>query len=194
MNATHGTFFLACLMAAVCVAPAVSRAQPISTQSPFLPRVGTPINATNDNTPVELRGILAGDAGPLFGLYDPVRKQGGWLKLNEQGREFPAIIKNYDAASESVTVEYQGRMMSINLKKTVRIDAAPVVAAATPPRPLPGQPPVVQGSSPEDARRLEAVAAEVARRRQARQAAAAAAAHQQQLNQPPVAGMPNRAR
>lgn len=160
----------------------------ITMQSPFLPRSGSGIAATAENTPVELRGILKGDTGPVFGFYDPTKRQGGWIKLNEPGKDFPISVRNYDAANDAVTVEYQGRVMNLKLKE-LKIDAAPAVAVAGPPRPgpMPGQPAVAQAPTADDTRRLEAVAAEVARRRQARQSAAT---QQQPGQQSPTTAQP----
>jgi len=147
-------------------------AEAISTVSPFLPQNGT-AGAVTENSPIELRGILVAPGGSLFGLYDPVKKQGGWAKLNEAGRDF--TVRTYDAANDAVTVEYQGRVLTLALK-TSKIESLPAMAmvAPMPPRPSPGGPPggvVAAAPSVDDTKRLEAVAAEVARRRQLRQAA-----------------------
>ena len=77
------------------------RAQNISTVSPFLPQNGAGGPVT-ENSPIELRGILAIPGGSLFGLFDPVKKQGGWVKLNEAGRDF--TVRSYDAANVAVTM------------------------------------------------------------------------------------------
>ena len=150
-------------------------AQEISTVSPFLPRNGAGAGAASANSPIELRGIMAIPGGMLFGLFDPVQKKGGWVKLNEAGRDF--LVRTYDAANDGVTVEYQGRVLNL-LLKTSKIEALPAMAMVGPPRPMNGPQQLAPAPSPEDAKRIEAVAAEVARRRQARQAA-------QQQQQPP---------
>jgi len=184
MKTTRGISRLAGLIIVAVVGVTLSRLQAevvnISTQSPFLPRAGAGISTTSENTPVDLRGILKGETGPVFGFYDTTKRLAGWVKLNETGKDFPITVRNYDAANDAVTVEYQGRVLNLALK-SAKIDAAPAMAMAGPPRPVPapGQPAVSQAPSADDTRRLEAVAAEVARRRQARQAAA------QQQPQPP---------
>jgi hypothetical protein len=103
-------------------------------------------------------------------LFDPVQKKGGFVKLNEAGRDF--LVRTYDAANDAVTVEYQGRTLNLALK-SAKIEALPAMAMA-PPRPMTGPqgPQVAPVPTPDDTKRIEAVAAEVARRRQARQAAA----------------------
>jgi hypothetical protein len=145
-------------------------AQNISTSSPFLPRNGAGVGAATANSPIEFRGITSTSEGILFGLFDPVQKKGGFVKLNEAGRDF--LVRTYDAANDAVTVEYQGRTLNLALK-SAKIEALPAMAMA-PPRPMAGPqgPQVAPVPTPDDTKRIEAVAAEVARRRQARQAAA----------------------
>ena len=151
-----------------------ARAQTISMASPFLPRNGGAIGSGPENSPVELRGILKDEGASVFGLYDPIKKQGGWIKLNETGKDFPATVRSYDAANESVTVEYQGRVLNLSLK-TAKIESMPIVAQNLAARPgLPNQvPPAINGAPAvtDNARQMEAVAAEVQRRRLQRQAA-----------------------
>jgi hypothetical protein len=155
------------------------QAQAISTVSPFLPQSGSSA-AVTENSPIELRGILAIPGGSLFGLFDPVKKQGGWVKLNEDGRDF--TVRSYDAANDAVTVEYQGRVLSLALK-TSKIESMPAMFMTQPPRPVAG-PQMATAPTVDEAKRLEAVAAEVQRRRQQRQAA------MQQAAQGPGGQMP----
>jgi hypothetical protein len=174
------------LLAGCAVLAPTLRAQNISTVSPFLPRGGAGAGAATPNSPIELRGIMAAPEGTLFGLFDPVQKKGGWVKLNEAGRDF--LVRTYDAANDAVTVEYQGRTLNLALK-SAKIEAMPAVALAGPPRPAAG-PQAGPTPSVDDTKRIEAVAAEVARRRQARQAAA----QQQPQPPPPQQPQPNRQR
>ena len=164
-----GRISLAVVVLVLCGALAGGvQAQAISTVSPFLPQSAA-AGAVTDNSPIELRGIQSTPSGVLFGLYDPVKKQGGMVKLNEAGRDF--TVRAYDAANDAVTVEYQGRVLSLALKSS-KIESMPAMApvAAMPPRPIPGQQ-IASAPTVDEAKRLEAVAAEVARRRQQRQAA-----------------------
>jgi len=172
-----GQIYVAVVMLALTGALAERlQAQAISTVSPFLPQSGA-AGAVTDNSPIELRGILAIPGGSLFGLYDPVKKQGGWVKLNEAGRDF--TVRTYDAANDAVTVEYQGRVLSLALKSS-KIESMAAIPMAQPPRVVPG-PQLATAPTVDEAKRLEAVAAEVARRRLQRQAAM-----QQQQQQMPV--------
>lgn len=193
MKTTRGISPLAGLLLVLGLTTSLTRVQAevmsISTNSPFLVRSGAGVTTPTENTPVVLHGILPSETGgPLFGFFDATKKQGGWVKLNETSKDFPITVRSYDAGNQTVAVEYQGRQMNLQLK-SLKIDAAPAMAMAGPPRPVPapGQPAVTQAPSADDTRRLEAVAAEVARRRQARQAAA----QQQPQPLPPPQVTPN---
>ncbi|MFT3783228.1 MAG: hypothetical protein QM790_14560 [Nibricoccus sp.] len=173
-----GLFIKSALIASFGVVTWISVcAQEITSVSPFLPR-GAGAGVPTENGLVELRGIMRVDGDPVFGLYDPVNRKGGWVKLN-QAAEFPAMVRSYDG-TEMVTVEYQGRTLTLKMKDA-KIEVASMAPAPVP-QIRPGGPaqPTVSAPPSDDARRLEAVAAEVARRRQARQAA------QQQVSQPPA--------
>lgn len=179
----NGPSRISLIVAVLALCSAVAggvQGQPISTVSPFLPQNGTP-GAITENSPIELRGIMAIPGGSLFGLYDPVKKQGGWVKLNEAGRDF--TVRTYDAANDAVTVEYQGRVLSLALK-TAKIESMPAMAMVQPPRPMPG-PQLATAPTVDEAKRLEAVAAEVQRRRQQRQAAMQQAGQMPGQPQPP---------
>lgn len=147
-------------------------------KSPFLP----PASAQQDTTPtqdatLELRGIMAAGDSFMFSIYDSTKKIAAWSRLNEMGHGF--VVRAHDVSHDTVTVEYQGRTLTLALK-TAKVASAPV----NQPQPMPGlapgpnsapQPvggPVVLNPSPADEqRRLEAIAAEVNRRRMIRQQA-----------------------
>jgi hypothetical protein len=157
-------------------------AQEISSVSPFLPRNGAGAGAATANAPLELRGVMATPGGMLFGLFDPVQKKGGWVKLNEVGRDF--LVRTYDTANDVATVEYQGRVLNLPLAQS-KIEKLPAMAMVGPPRPMTGPQQVAAPTpSAEDAKRIEAVAAEVARQ----------AAAQQQPQTPPQQPQPARQR
>lgn len=138
--------------------------------SPFMPpqeQAAAPV--VTENASVEFRGMIATRDGVLFGLYDRTRNVGAWVREREKSAEFQ--VQSYDASSDLVTVDYQGRKFTLPLS-TSRIATA--AASAVPrPAPVPGAAaPVAVNAAPADAARLESVAAEVRRRRALRQAAA----------------------
>ncbi|HEU5081274.1 MAG TPA: hypothetical protein VFT72_18825 [Opitutaceae bacterium] len=168
------SFFAAAAFASLFTLGASSlRAEGVNTRSPFMSDSGATTAAPTENAPLELRGIVTTKSGPLFGLYDPTKKQSVWAGLNEQGSDF--TVRSYDANNDIVTVDYQGRTLNLPLK------AAKVESLGAIPNPAlvgnmnrPGQPPspALTASPQDEARRLEGVAAEVRRRRMMRQAAA----------------------
>ena len=150
----------------------------LTTESPFLP-AGTPAGVATENAGLEFRGVMVTNQGPVFLIVDPTgpAKKGVWVKLNETGRDFS--VKNYDAQSDTVSVDFRGRLLPLPLVKS-KVGSSgmpmPSMAGTTPG----GQPPIAGPISPvvlnptpaDEARRLEAVTQEVLRRRQMRQQAA----------------------
>lgn len=146
-------------------------ADPLAGPSPFLPPSSggeTPAGATD--AALELRGIMGADDDLMFSIYDPAKHMSSWKRLNQPGHEF--VVRSYDASREAVTVDFQGRSLTLVLK-TAKVASAPAGAppmAGAAPQPLGG--PVVLNPTPADEqRRLEAIAAEVNRRRMIRQQA-----------------------
>jgi len=155
----------------------------VSTESPFAPR-GLQLNAAN-SSPIELRGISSDDHGMRFAIYDPVKKDGAWVRIDEKGHPF--IVRSFDAATNRITVDYQGRTQSLSLAepKFAPAPRPPGVAIPGQMQPQPGSPmsrsdriaeiraqregqqggqQQAQQSAQETAR-LEAIRAEIARRR-----------------------------
>jgi len=166
--------------------------------NPFAPTpgAGAPGQASSTpDAPLELRGIMAVGDSMMFSIYDPSRRSATWTKLNELGRDY--IVRTYDAAKDTVTLDYQGRTLTLVLH-TAKVASAPVAlpppVAATPP-PIGG--PVVLNPTPADEqRRLEAIAAEVNRRRMIRMQALQSSRQQIQPQQgaappPPPQGNAN---
>lgn len=159
---------------------AIARAG-VSTESPFTPR-GPAANPVANNTPIELRGITSDEQGPRFAIYDPAKKEGAWVRIDEKGQPF--TVRSYDEATKRIVVDYQGRSQTIALvepKFGPGKAIATTVTAAGPQRitgaqtvQSRGQPGVQRSTqtSADDSKRLEAIRAEVARRRAAREASA----------------------
>ena len=146
----------------------------LAPASPFLP-VGSAAGAAGQSGPagpVELRGIMSAAEGTAYCIYDTAKKTSAWVKLNEGGNDF--VVRSADPASDSVTVDFQGRSLRLVLRTAKVASAGPGAQVAAPP---PGAvPPVVLNPSPADEqRRLDAVAQEVRRRRLERERATQAA-------------------
>jgi hypothetical protein len=168
-----------CLSA--CLSLALGLAARAADISPFMPpAAASAATAVTPDSPLELRGIMADGGAYMFSIYDSARKASTWARLNESGREF--VIKSHDEARDIITVEQNGRQLTLALK-VAKVASAPAGAprpVAGPNLPAPVGGPVVLNPTPADEqRRLEAVAAEVRRRRALREQAAQGAAQTQ---------------
>jgi hypothetical protein len=148
----------------------------ISTDSPFVPKNGQVAAAPTENTPIELRGVMSAPDGVYFAIYEPSTQKGNWVKAGETGSGY--VVRSYDEANNSVSVEYQGRLQTLTLKEAKfdgtaavapMIAQQPMVMPNAPQRPPGG--PAVAPTPADEAARLQQVANEVKRRRAARQAA-----------------------
>ena len=162
---------LAVLGLTLLIAPG-ARGQ-LASKSPFLPPSGSGSTAPTAGAPLEFRGTLETSEGLQVRIVDPARKAGVFLLLNQHDPSFDFTVKSYDAEHDTVTLDYQGRPL------TLALHVAKVASAGAPQNFIPGQPPnggppmppaitnsVVLNPTPADEqRRLDAVVAEVARRR-----------------------------
>jgi hypothetical protein len=174
---------IGCALAASITA----RAQ-LASRSPFLPPQAANAPSPTQGATLEFRGTMETPEGGLqVRIYDPAHKVGAWLKVNERDATLDALIKQYDDAHSSVTLEHEGKLITL-AQHEAKIASSGMVQPMAPPMPqaaLPNMLPavtqsVVPNPTPQQEQaRLEAVAAEVARRRALREQA------QQQLNQTP---------
>jgi hypothetical protein len=190
------------LLAAAVVAGGVATpgaAQGVA-RSPFMPTAAVAAAATTPGATLEFRGRMDLGDGLQFRLYDPAKKAGVWVRLNERSAEFEVVVKQHDEEQKTLTIEHQGRTLTLaeRVSKVVSAGTAaqmmppPAVAPAPPSNVAPAvtQSVVLNPTPADEARRLEAVASEVARRRAMREQAS------QQVNQgmppppPPAAGQP----
>jgi len=71
--------------------------------------------AAQQPAPLELRSILKAEGHYEFSLYDAATKRSTWIRLNELGQDF--VVKAFNAADETVTVEQHGRTYTLALKE-----------------------------------------------------------------------------
>ena len=162
--------------------PAPAATDPLESlvkDSPFLP-VSAGGAAAGQNGPLELRGVIVERGSYSFSLYDLSSKESYWVGLNETG--FPFVVRSYDPISDTVTVEQQGRVLSLTLAAARTMPASPAMASQPGPNgqgPTATQPPgtptngatqfavgVVPSSvTPDEAQRLQRIAEEIRRRR-----------------------------
>ena len=164
---------------------------PAQGRSPFTPPAAAAPAAAATSTAggLEFRGNIDLGDGMQFRLFDPAKKSGVWLRLNQRNEEFDVVARRYDDEQKALTIEYQGRSLTLTMR-VAKVVSGGAPAQPPPPAPAPGAPPpavnvapavtqsvVVNPTPADEQRRLEAVAAEVARRRALREQAA------QQVNQ-----------
>jgi len=158
---------------ALAQTPAAPSLQNLVQNSPF--GTATPVGqAAAAAGPLEFRGTFVDRGERFFSIADTASRRAEWVSLNESGRPF--LVKNYDPESETVTLDYQGRSMSLKLR-TARITAMamppPQVAAQPQPGQLPGPVPLpaaaLSAPGATEAQRLAQVAEEIRRRRALRQ-------------------------
>lgn len=116
--------------------------------------------------PIELRGIMASGDGTQYCIYDTAKKKSTWVGLNENGHDF--MVKTAEANTDKVSVEYQGRILQLELHaaKVASSGNGSAAAASAVAGPVQAAP-----SPAEEQRRLDAVAQEVRRRRLERERA-----------------------
>ena len=172
MNAAHA-FRCCSALLVLSVAGASSRAVELTPNSPFAPPSNNAdTSATTANAPLALHGILATPDGYEFNLCDQAGNVNVWIGLNATGQPF--VVRSHDVAHGCVTVEYEGRELTLSLPP------AEITPISVPQMGAILRRPDTENTSPQDERmRLERIAEEIRRRRALRAAA------QQQQQFPP---------
>jgi hypothetical protein len=152
----------------------------IAAKSPFMPPQSASNAGPTAGAPLEYRGFIETGEGMQFRVYDPAKKVGTWVKLNERNPEFDVVVKQHDNLQKTLVIEHQGKTLTLAEREAKVVSSGSAAAAMPPPVAAPVQtnvPPavtqaVVLNPTPADEqRRLDAVAAEVARRRAMREQA-----------------------
>ena len=137
----------------------------------------TPGPAANQpSAGLEFRGVFMDKGEYFFSLNETATHKGLWVGLNESGNPF--TVRTYDVGSETVTVDYQGRSLTLTLKRAKIIASTPVVipspgaAPATVAGGVPGA--TAQGQPVATLVPDAAIAEEIRRRRAMRQQTAPA--------------------
>lgn len=181
----------------VCVVSTAAAAVDLQTlidRSPFAP----PGQAAETAAPaeqgtLEFRGVVTDDQGTAYSIFDASTNKGRWVRADDETG--PVKVRGYDPANGMLEVEQNGRPVKLTLKRATIQAGQPVAAMGNVPAPSnPASGPAqVQrnGNGNADARRLEAVAAEVRRRRALRNASRNAPQGQPPATQtPPPAPAP----
>jgi len=149
----------------------------LAASSPFLPTAASSAATPTAGAPLEFRGLIdLPDEGVKVRIYDPAKKAGAFLRVSERDATLDLVVKQYDAAHDTATVEYHGQTLVLQMhesKVTSSGAAMPNIPMGGIPMPTAVAQPVTPNATPaDDQRRLEAVAAEVARRRALREQSA----------------------
>ena len=168
----RASFFL-WLSAAALASGATSGAESqLSGKSPFMPKAASGAAAPTANAPLEFVGYYEDSVGRLFRVRDTASKKGVWLRLNERSDEPNLIVKQHDEKPNTLTVEHQGRVLTLAAREAKIASSGPLMPAGISPPPMPSTVPasvtnsVMLNPTPADEKgRLDSVAAEVARRR-----------------------------
>ena len=166
------------LCASLLLGVAVRAETKLAATSPFLPPEGAGGAGAAENTPLELRGILRDDEGYRFSIFDPVKKSGQWVRLNEPGHDF--VVRTHDVSRDAVTLDFQGRTLNLTLRSAKVVGLTPSrtmmsgVDARSPGGPVPangapGVGPIPKPSTPEEQARFNRAVEEINRRRAARE-------------------------
>jgi hypothetical protein len=159
--------------------------QTLVDRNPFAPagQAAGPVQPAEQPT-LEFRGMVTDFEGTAYNIFDTSTSKGAWVRVDDP--DSPFKVRGYDPSSSTIEVEQNGRPLKLTLKRAT-IQAGPAMSAMVAGASAPG---VASGEarrtgdSGTDARRLEAVAAEVRRRRALRSAAGTA------QGQPPAAAKP----
>jgi len=133
----------------------------------------TPTNtaAPKTDNPLEFRGVFAEGGEYFFNLYIAANSRSEWLGLDDV-YDNNLTVKSYDANNQQLTVNYQGKVITLTLGSAKRIASAPAPAQ---PVVTPGQPTPAPAAQPEapisEQERLSKIADEIRRRRALRQQA-----------------------
>ena len=104
--------------------------------SPFL-LPDAAVRAAQQAAPLELRSIMMEGGQYEFSFYDSIKKQSFWTRLHEAGYDF--LVKSFDAAHDTVTVEERGRTYVLVLKEAKiaplshALNVPPLVSGASQP-------------------------------------------------------------
>lgn len=66
--------------------------------------------------PLEFRGVLIDEDGEFFRITERETKKSVWVGLNETGSPF--VVRHYDNRRQVIAVEYQGRVLTLLLKRS----------------------------------------------------------------------------
>ena len=149
--------------------------QNLVDRSPFAPPGhGAEVAPPPEQATLEFRGMVTDESGTAYSVFDTSTNKGRWVRADDPNS--PIRVRGFDAENATLEVEQNGRLQKLTLKRATIQAGQPITAMVPNVAPVPGAPRPngggeVRRDAGADARRLEAVAAEVRRRRALRNAA-----------------------
>lgn len=169
---TFSLFALGCLLTAGSSglhAAGQADLNSLLSNSPFGSAASGAATPQND-APLEFRGVFAEGGDYFFNLYSASAARSEWLGLDDTYGD-NVVVKSYDPANQQLTVQFQGKPMTLSLV-SARRPAAPTPARPTPAVKGQPEPAVVAPATPtSEQERLSKIAEEIRRRRALRQQA-----------------------
>lgn len=150
--------------------------QPLLDNSPFgRPPAAASTTVPAAEAPLEFRSLIVEGGHRYFSVFDPSAQRGYWVGEGDEENQSGITVSSYDDDARRLVVNQGGRTYELLLKQAnILAGAVPTPAVTTAGTGNNDASRVRPASNnAADARRLEAVAAEVRRRRALRQAAAA---------------------
>ncbi len=145
------------------------------SNSPFgSPKTGV-LGANSGAEPFEFRAVLEENGSKFFSIYETATKRSNWVEINDPVNGF--TVKGYDGAKENITVEYQGKAMTLAIKRAPAVPQAMQQQPMPPAQvqngvPVPGPVPGQVGPTTADQQRIQQIQEEIRRRRALRNQAA----------------------
>jgi hypothetical protein len=163
----------------------------LTSKSPFMAPQAAATSAPTESAPLKYVGYMeTASEGRLFRIHDPAKKTSTWVKLNERNADFDVVAKQHDEAQKTLTIEYQGKVITLPERESKVVSAGSAAQVMPPPVMATNVAPAVTQTvrlnpTPADEQlRLQAVADEVARRRALREQAT------QNVNAPTAVPLP----
>lgn len=100
----------------IFAANAADRWKSLRDNNPFVPYQPPAPVVLPPPPKLELRGVLVEGLVTWFNVYNSETKEAAWVRRGEQMASY--TVKDYDAARESLVLDYQHRPVSVALKQT----------------------------------------------------------------------------
>lgn len=147
------TFTLVASAVACPTANYAATAEPSRNDPPVALAASLGVSGKKPGIILELRGILiCGGSKKYFRICDGQGGAAAWVQLGETGHPF--VVKDYDSATDSVSVEYNGAVIQLMLTQSRRIENALGEAAGPASRslmaPVPHPPKPIRSEIPDN--------------------------------------------